>query len=81
MERIDSIDYGQILKMTKEKGTLTYEFQRCTDKIMDNMVDVWRYDSKKKSKGKSTWVTVKDFPKYVDLLLSDGFTDVRWETK
>jgi hypothetical protein len=81
MERIDSLDYGQILKMSKPKGNVIYEFRRCEDPIMDNMLDVWRYDSNKKSKGKSSWVITKDLGKYFDLLIGEGYTEIKLETK
>ena len=34
MERIDSIDHGQILKISKTNGNLIYEFGRSDDQIM-----------------------------------------------
>jgi hypothetical protein len=49
---------------------------------MDNMADVWRYNSKKPStRGKSTWMNLKDIPKYIDLLVNCGFTEINVETK
>ena len=81
MERIDSIEHGQILKLLKPGGNLIYEFRRSDDPIMTNMVDVWRYDSKKKSRGKSSWLTNKDFANYIHLLNGEGFTSIIWETK
>jgi hypothetical protein len=81
MERIDSIDHGQILKISKPNGNLIYEFRRSDDPIMTNMIDVWRYDSKKKSKGKSSWLTTKDFYTYINILSNEGFTFITWETK
>jgi hypothetical protein len=81
MERIDSIDHGQILKISKPNGNLIYEFRRSDDHIMTHMIDVWRYDSKKKDRGKSTWLTNKDFLTYVNILSNEGFTSITWETK
>jgi len=49
---------------------------------MDNMIDVWRYDSKKGgSKGKSSWILLKDLPLYSEMCIKEGFTEIVWETK
>jgi hypothetical protein len=34
MERIDSINHGQILKISKPNGSLVYEFGRSDDQIV-----------------------------------------------
>jgi hypothetical protein len=35
----------------------------------------------KKSKGKSSWVITKDLGKYFDLLIGEGYTEIKLETK
>jgi hypothetical protein len=82
MDQINGLEYGQILKLRKPGGKIVVEFRRCGDPVMDNMIDVWRYDSKKGgSKGKSSWILLKDLPLYSEMCIKEGFTEVVWETK
>jgi hypothetical protein len=82
MDQITNLDYGQILKLKKPGGKIVVEFRRCEDPIMDNMIDVWRYDSKKGgSKGKSSWIVDKDLSLYTRMCIKEGYTEIVWETK
>jgi hypothetical protein len=81
MDQIENLDYGQILKLKKPGGKVVIELSRCEDPIMDNMIDVWRYDPKKKSKGKSSWIIDKDVSHYVGMCIKEGYTEIVWETK
>jgi hypothetical protein len=81
MDQIDNLEYGQILKLKKPGGKIVVEFRRCSDPVMDNMIDVWRYDSKKGSKGKSSWILCKDLPLYTGMCIKEGYTEIVWETK
>jgi len=81
MDQITNLDYGQILKLKKPGGKIVVEFRRCEDPIMDNMIDVWRYDAKKGSKGKSSWIIDKDLSLYAGMCIKEGYTEIIWETK
>jgi hypothetical protein len=81
MHDFSKLEYGHVLKLGKEKGNLIYEFRRCSDPVMDNMMDVFNYDSRYPSKkGISSWILLKDFEKMVSSCMSSGYTEVKWET-
>lgn len=54
------LDYGQKLLLRKPSGHFVVEFSRHPDKDLDNIIEVWSYDSRKNSKGKSSWIIQKD---------------------
>jgi hypothetical protein len=81
MDNFTNLEYGQSLKLSKPNGKLIYEFRRCSDPVMDNMMDVWNYDPKKSSKkGTPSWILLKDLEKMVNSCISSGYTEVKWET-
>ena len=42
--------HGDVLKLTKTKGFTVLEFARAQDKDLDNIIELWRYDSRKSDK-------------------------------
>jgi hypothetical protein len=54
------LDYGQRLILKKPNGYSVLEYARHPDKDLDNIIEVWQYDSRKKDKGNSSWITEKD---------------------
>jgi hypothetical protein len=74
------LSYGDVLKLTKTKGFTVLEFARAKDTDLDNIIELWRYDSRKSDKGKSSWLTEKDFQSYLKSYL-DSFPVVNLETK
>jgi hypothetical protein len=54
------LDYGQRLILKKPSGYSIIEYIRHPDRDLDNIIEVWHYDSRKKSKGDSVWIIEKD---------------------
>lgn len=71
---------GDVLKLSKTKGFTVLEFARAQDKDLDNIIELWRYDSRKSDKGQSSWLTEKDFQDHLKSYL-DSFPVVNLETK
>ena len=74
------LSHGDVLKLGKTKGFAILEFSRAKDKDLDNIIEVWRYDSRKSDKGESSWITEKDFKEYLPSYL-ESFPVVNLETK
>ena len=74
------LEYGQRLILKKPNGYSIVEFSRHPDKDLDNIIEKWTYDSRKKSKGESAWIIEKDF---LDSVRSKilSYPDVTLETK
>lgn len=73
------LNYGQILKLTKDRGYTILEFSRAEDRDLNNIIEFWRYDSRK-TKGESSWITEDDFKSQLKSYLSK-FPIVNLETK
>jgi hypothetical protein len=73
-------DYNQILKLSKPKGFSVLEFSRHPDMDLDNIIEFWRYDKRKSSKGESSWLTESDFKSHLPKYL-ESFPLVEIETK
>lgn len=65
-----TLEKGISIILKKTKGNSVIEFKRHDDPVLDNIVEMWKYDSKKKNKGKSTWIILKDLPGFVDFYLN-----------
>ncbi len=78
------LNHGDIITMSKTKGFTVIELKRHTDPILDNIVEVWQYDNRKKtskSKGESSWIILKDLPSHLRYYKSLGFNQITLETK
>ncbi len=75
------LDYGITIIMAKPSGFTVMEVSRHPDPILDNIVEVWSYDKRKKSKGDSGWIVLKDLPSHLRYYKSLGFTVISSETK
>lgn len=78
------LNHGDIITMAKPKGFTVIELKRHPDPILDNIVEVWQYDNRKKttkSKGESSWIILKDLPGHLRYYKSLGFNQVSSETK
>jgi hypothetical protein len=78
------LNHGEIIIMSKVKGFTVIELKRHTDPILDNIVEVWQYDNRKKtakSKGESSWIILKDLPCHLRYYKSLGFNQISLETK
>jgi hypothetical protein len=77
MEKNYTLDYGQKIIVSKKGSKTIFEIRRCSDKVMDNMMDVFRYDKgKAENKGKSSWILLKDLNNYIGNLLYSGYDTV-----
>jgi hypothetical protein len=86
MELNDSfqLDSGDVLLMANAKGFTVIELKRHTSPILDNIVEVWKYDNRKKTdkfKGESSWIIFKDLPSHLRYYKSLGFNQISLETK
>jgi hypothetical protein len=67
------LDYGKVAVLKKVKGTRVVEFSRHPDKeILDNIVEVKTYDSRKNSKAETSWIILKDLHSFMNMYLRDG---------
>jgi hypothetical protein len=66
------LEYGNKIILRKKLGNKIVEFSRHTDKILDNIVELWNYDSKKKNKGKPVWLILKDLPGFLNSYINSG---------
>lgn len=67
-----TLDYGSSIILKKVGGSRVIEFRRHPDPVLDNIVEMWKYCSKKKNKGKSEWVLLKDLEVFLDSYLNRG---------
>ena len=83
MELNDSfqLDSGDVFLMANAKGFTIIELKRHPSSILDNIVEVWQYDKRTKSKGEASWVVLKDLPSHLRYYKSLGFTSISSETK
>ena len=72
--------YDQKLFIRKISGYTIIEIKRHPDPVMDNIIEVWSYDSRKKIKGDSSWITDKDLLNHINYYKTLGFTEVSIET-
>jgi hypothetical protein len=63
------LKHDQVLRLKKERGYTVLEFSRPKDKELNNIIEFWRYDSRK-PKGESSWLTENDFKDHLDNYLS-----------
>lgn len=54
------LPYGERLTLSKTSGYSVVEYSRHTDKDLDNIIEVWKYDKRKSKKGESSWITTGD---------------------
>jgi len=54
------LPYGERLTLSKTSGYSVVEYSRHTDKDLDNIIEVWKYDKRKSKKGESSWITTED---------------------
>jgi hypothetical protein len=67
------LEYGQTAVLKKVKGTKVVEFSRHPDKeILDNIVLMKSYDSRKKTSVETSWIILKDLFSFMDMHLRDG---------
>jgi hypothetical protein len=66
------LEHGSKIILRKKSGNKIVEFSRHSDKILDNIVELWDYDSKKKNKGKSVWLILKDLPSFLNSYINSG---------
>ena len=74
------LEYSQTLKLSNKDGFTVLEFTRHPDKDLDNIIEFWKYDKRKKDKGKSSWIIEKDLKNLLNVYLS-SFPVVEVETK
>lgn len=74
------LEYSQTLKLSKQGGFTILEFSRHPDKDLDNIIEFWKYDKRKKDKGKSSWIIESDLKTLLNTYLS-SFPVVEVETK
>lgn len=67
-----SLNPGEKIILTKKNGRLIIEFSLHQDPILDNIVEMWKYDSKKGKSGKSVWLLLKDLSSFIGVYLSTG---------
>ena len=70
----------QKMFIKKIKGYSMVEIKRHPDPVMDNIIEIWSYDSRKKTKGDSSWVTDKDLLNHISYYRTLGFTEISIET-
>lgn len=78
MEKTYSLEYGQKIIASKKGTKIIFEFVRCSDKVMDNMMDVYRYERGKSKKGTSSWILLKDLNNYLKNLSSIGYDEIEF---
>ena len=74
------LEYSQTLKLSNRDGFTILEFIRHPDKDLDNIIEFWKYDKRKKDKGKSSWIIEKDLKTLLNMYLS-SFPVIEVETK
>jgi len=74
------LDYKQVIFIKKIKGYSIVEIRRHPDPIMDNIIEVWYYDSRKKLRGESSWITSNDLISHIAYYKTLGFTELIIET-
>jgi hypothetical protein len=73
------LPYGERLILSKPSGYSVVEYSRHSDKDLDNIVEVWRYDKRKGKKGEASWIITKDL--YTNVRsLSEEYTQKTLET-
>ena len=76
LENDFTLNPGDKIFLTKKTGRLVLEFSLHEDPILDNIVEMWKYDSKKGKHGKSVWLLSKDLSSFVSVYLSTGDFDL-----
>lgn len=74
------LEYNQVILIKKIKGYSIIEIRRHSDPIMDNIIEVWYYDSRKKLRGESSWITLNDLISHIAYYKTLGFTELTIET-
>lgn len=67
-----SLEYGESVILKRNKGNRVIEFSRHPDKTLDNFVLMWKYDSKKTSKGPAVNLILKDLPDFIEAYTNKG---------
>jgi hypothetical protein len=74
------LESNQVIFIKKIKGYTIVEIRRHSSPIMDNIIEVWYYDSRKKIKGESAWITDNDLMSHISYYRTLGFTEMSIET-
>lgn len=71
----DLIKIDETFIYKAKKGFLVYEFFRLgkEESYMEDNVEVFKYDSRQKSKGKKSLILVKDMPSWIKMVEEMGF--------
>ena len=72
--------YDQKIFIRKPKGYSIIEIRRHPDLVMDNILEIWYYDSRKKSRGDSSWVIENDLKNHISYYRTLGYTEISIET-
>lgn len=58
------------IRFKAKKGFTVYEFHRLgkDEDILSETVEYFKYDSRKKAKGKSAWILLKDLHEWIEML-------------
>jgi hypothetical protein len=67
-----TLNPGDKILLTKKKGRGVIEFSLHQDPVLDNIVEMWKYDSSKGKSGKSVWLLLKDLSSFIGVYLSGG---------
>jgi hypothetical protein len=67
-----TLNPGDKILLTKKKGRGVVEFSLHQDPVLDNIVEMWKYDSNKGKSGKSVWLLLKDLSSFIGVYLSSG---------
>lgn len=77
-----ALEQNQVLKLSKDGGYTILEFSRPDDQDLDDIIEFWKYDSRKSNRGESTWLTEKDFKNHVkSYLISFPITTLETKSK
>ena len=71
---------NQKILIKKIKGYIIVEMKRHPDPVMDNIIEIWSYNTRKKIKGDSSWVIDKDLLNHIAYYKNLGFTEISIET-
>lgn len=75
----DLLEIGETSLFKEPKGFIVYEFTRLglgDEDYLSDSVEHRRYDSRKKDKGKRSWILLKNLPDWYKMLEERGFVRI-----
>lgn len=60
----------ETIRFKAKKGFIVYEFHRLgkEEDYLSDTVELFKYDRRKSSKGKSSWILLKELESWIDML-------------